>query len=138
MRRLLEIAHGIEAVQDGRIHIEKINYPMLFKEGATPAEYKAGLDLAIARGLLWLHENGSLRHQAQSCFVKCRLCEDYGWVCEEHPERPWEGPHACICGAAGAPCAVMLRPMERRRAFRTASGLSSIRTAGDTEREPHH
>ena len=59
MRKLLEIANSIEAVQDGRIHIEKINYPMLFKEGAAPAEYKAGLDLAIARGLLWLHESGT-------------------------------------------------------------------------------
>jgi len=25
-------------VQDGRIHIEKINAPFLFKEGGTPAE----------------------------------------------------------------------------------------------------
>jgi hypothetical protein len=32
---------------------------MLFKEGANPAEYKAGLDLAIARGWLWLHESGT-------------------------------------------------------------------------------
>src|SRR5216684_319842 len=32
------------------------------------------------------------------------LCEDCGWVCENHPDRPWEGEHACTCGAAGAPC----------------------------------
>ena len=32
-RKLLEIANATEAVQDGRIHIEKINGPMLFKEG---------------------------------------------------------------------------------------------------------
>ena len=50
-RKLLEIANSVEAVQDGRIYIEKINGPMLFKEGATPAEYTAGLNLAIARGL---------------------------------------------------------------------------------------
>ena len=42
-RKLLEIANTVEAVQDGRIYIEKINGPMLFKEGASPAEYKAGL-----------------------------------------------------------------------------------------------
>jgi hypothetical protein len=47
-RKMLEIANTVEAVQDGRIHIEKINGPMLFKEGARPAEYKAGLDLAIS------------------------------------------------------------------------------------------
>ena len=51
-RKLLEIANAVEAVQDGRIHIEKINGPFLFRERATPAEYKAGLDLAIERG--WL------------------------------------------------------------------------------------
>ena len=37
-RKLLEIANAVEAVQDGRIHIEKINAPFLFKEGGTPAE----------------------------------------------------------------------------------------------------
>jgi hypothetical protein len=49
-RKLLEIANTIEAVQDGRIHIEKLNGPFLFKEGGSPAEYSAGLALAIARG----------------------------------------------------------------------------------------
>jgi hypothetical protein len=46
-------------VQDGGIHIELLNGPMLFVHKATPAEYKAGLDLAIARGWLWLHESGT-------------------------------------------------------------------------------
>lgn len=41
-------------VQDGRIHIEKINGPMLFKEGASPAEYWAGLQYAINKG--WLRD----------------------------------------------------------------------------------
>jgi len=27
-------------------------------------------------------------------------CEDCGWVCESHPDRPWEGEHACTCGGA--------------------------------------
>ena len=51
-RKLVEIANSVEAVQDGRIYIELINGPMLFEFKATPAEYKAGLDLAIDRG--WL------------------------------------------------------------------------------------
>ena len=49
-RKLLEIANAVEPVQEGRIYIEKINAPFLFREGATPAEYKAGLNLAIERG----------------------------------------------------------------------------------------
>ena len=57
-RKLLE-SPSREAVQDGRIHIEKINAPFLFRERATPAEYKAGLNLAIERGWLVLHESGT-------------------------------------------------------------------------------
>jgi hypothetical protein len=58
-RKLLEIANAVEAVQDGRIHIEKINGPFLFKEGGTPAEYGAVLEYAIAKGWLWKHESGT-------------------------------------------------------------------------------
>jgi hypothetical protein len=43
----------------GRIHIEKVNGPFLFKEGGSPAEYGAGLKLAITRGWLWMHESGT-------------------------------------------------------------------------------
>jgi hypothetical protein len=57
-RRLLEIANTIEPVQDGRIHIEKINEPFL-REGGTPAEYGAALNYAILQGWLWKHESGT-------------------------------------------------------------------------------
>lgn len=40
----------------------------------------------------------------------CICCEGTGWVCEEHPNQPWEGAHACHCGAAGAPCPHCNRP----------------------------
>jgi hypothetical protein len=36
--------------------------------------------------------------------IRCPRCNDTGWVCEAHIARPWEGPNACGCGAAGAPC----------------------------------
>jgi hypothetical protein len=57
--RLMEIASTIEPVQDGRIHIEKINYPFLFVDKAKPAEYGAGIKFAIDRGWLWMHESGT-------------------------------------------------------------------------------
>jgi hypothetical protein len=47
------------SAQDGRIYIENLNGPFLFKEGGSPAEYGAGLELAIARGWLWRHESGT-------------------------------------------------------------------------------
>jgi hypothetical protein len=59
-RRLLELAHAVEPVQeDGRIHIEKINGLFRFHDRGTPAEYSAGLKLAIERGWLWMHESGT-------------------------------------------------------------------------------
>ena len=58
-RKLIEIANSVEAVQDGRIHIEKINGPFLFQLKGSPSEYGAGLKLAIERGWLWLHESGT-------------------------------------------------------------------------------
>jgi hypothetical protein len=42
-RKLIEIANSVEAVQDGRIYIEKINWPFLHDLRGSPAEYKAGV-----------------------------------------------------------------------------------------------
>jgi hypothetical protein len=58
-RKLLEIASGVEAVQDGRIFIELINGPFLFDLKGTPDEYSAGLQVAIERGWLSKHESGT-------------------------------------------------------------------------------
>jgi hypothetical protein len=71
-RKLLEIANAFEPIQDGRIYIEALNGPMLFQHKATPAEYKAGLDRAIAKGWLELHESGTfvrLTQQAKDLFA---------------------------------------------------------------------
>ena len=51
---------------DGRILIERLNGAMLYQRKATPAEYKAGLDLAIERGWLDLHESGTFVRFTQS------------------------------------------------------------------------
>ncbi len=58
-RKLMELANAFEPIQEGRIYIEKINGPFLFELKGTPAEYRAGLDLCIARGWLELHESGT-------------------------------------------------------------------------------
>jgi hypothetical protein len=58
-RKLVEIANSVEAVQDGRIFIELVNGPFLYEHKGSPAEYKAGLDLAIRRGWLVLHRSGT-------------------------------------------------------------------------------
>ena len=58
-RKLVEIANRVEAVQNGRIFIELVNAPFLYEHKGSPAEYKAGLDLAIARGWLVLDRSGT-------------------------------------------------------------------------------
>jgi hypothetical protein len=58
-RKLIEIANAVEPAQEGRIFIEQINWPFLSELKANPAEYKAGLDLAIARGWLTLDRSGT-------------------------------------------------------------------------------
>ena len=60
------LAHAFEPGQDGRIYIEKINEPFLFRDKGSPAEYKAGLDLAISLGWLELHESGTFVKLPQS------------------------------------------------------------------------
>ncbi|QOZ73521.1 hypothetical protein [Bradyrhizobium arachidis] len=58
-RKLIEIARGIEAVQDGRIHIEKINAPFLYTLKASGPEFGAAIEFAIEKGWLELHESGT-------------------------------------------------------------------------------
>jgi hypothetical protein len=58
-RKIVELANAHEPYMDGRTLIERLNGPMLFEFKATPAEYKAGLDRAIAKGWLVLHESGT-------------------------------------------------------------------------------
>ena len=58
-RKLIEIANSVEGVQDGRIHIEKINGPFLFDFKGSPDEYGAGLKLALDRGWLTMRESGT-------------------------------------------------------------------------------
>ena len=58
-RRILEIANTVEPGPQGQIYIEKINYPMLYQDNASPDEYWAGLQFAIKKGWLKYHESGT-------------------------------------------------------------------------------
>ncbi|MBR0734565.1 hypothetical protein ACE102_21770 [Bradyrhizobium sp. vgs-9] len=55
-RKLVELAANVEAVQDGRIYIERINAPFLFKLKGIGSEFGVGLKHAIERGWLWKHQ----------------------------------------------------------------------------------
>jgi hypothetical protein len=58
-RKIVELANAVEPDFDNHILIEKINGPFLYELRGTPAEYKAGLDRAIEKGWLVLHESGT-------------------------------------------------------------------------------
>jgi hypothetical protein len=57
-RKLVEIANATEAVQDGRVYIERINGAFL-EEGGTPDQFRSALARAITSGWLWRHESGT-------------------------------------------------------------------------------
>jgi len=57
-RKLIEIANGVEAAQDGRIYIERVNEPFL-TAGGSGEQFRAGIERAIALGWLWRHESGT-------------------------------------------------------------------------------
>jgi len=58
-RKIVEIANSLEPYMDSRLLVERINGPFLFELKGTPTEYKAGLDRAIEKGWLVMHESGT-------------------------------------------------------------------------------
>jgi hypothetical protein len=44
--------------------------------------------------------------------MACSICDAAGWVCENHPDRPWSGTSqradACECGAGSDPAEASL------------------------------
>jgi hypothetical protein len=49
-RKIMEIANGLGDVWDGRLFVEKLNWAMLHDFGASPAEWRAGIDRAVESG----------------------------------------------------------------------------------------
>jgi hypothetical protein len=57
-RKIVEIANAIEAVQDGRIYIERVNEPFLLA-GGSGDDFRAGIERAVDLGWLFRHESGT-------------------------------------------------------------------------------
>lgn len=55
-------------------------------------------------------------------FTICAYCDDCGWVCENHPGKPWDGDRACGCGVAGMPC-VRCNPSDLANPPRPPAGM---------------
>jgi hypothetical protein len=68
--------------------------------------------------------------------AKCNICRGGRWVCEDHPDKPWDGasdaPEACHCGGAGAPCPAC-NPSDSEHPPEMPEGYKSIQDAGTDE-----
>jgi hypothetical protein len=51
-RKMIEITNSVEAVQDGRIYVERVNEPFLAAAGSSGENFRAGIERAVALG--WL------------------------------------------------------------------------------------
>jgi hypothetical protein len=58
VRRLLEIANGLEADHAGRLQIGTINSKFV-SAGGTYEEYSAAVNMAIERGYVTMHPSGA-------------------------------------------------------------------------------
>ncbi|WP_029084996.1 hypothetical protein [Bradyrhizobium sp. th.b2] len=58
-RQIMQRAREFEPIQDGRIYLEKVSWPLLYLDKASPPEYWAGLRYAIDKGWLEYHESGT-------------------------------------------------------------------------------
>jgi hypothetical protein len=45
----------------------------------------------------------------------CSRCRDARWVCENHPDKPWNAEHEMICRGAGMPCPDCNEPDDAER-----------------------
>lgn len=55
--------------------------------------------------------------------MTCKTCSDEGWVCENHPDKPWR-TDGCECGA-GMPCADC-NPCDEHTPPRMGPGFKTI------------
>jgi hypothetical protein len=63
-----------------------------FEAGRAALGHAGPRGLGIARHelLTALQPAGSKRRKCHDRPMECLLCEDTGWVCENHPDQPWE------------------------------------------------
>ena len=63
----------------------------------------------LARLYLVFSNQAKWRERPKLRCAMCFPCDNCGWVCENHPDRPRQGPRACECGGADALCPVCNR-----------------------------
>jgi hypothetical protein len=91
--------------RDRAFHCEACRETIIFFAVTDAAPFIAAIaGTALARAKERARGGGSM--MVGPLRIVCWRCDGCLWVCEAHPERPWEGPLACGCGAAGSPCRI--------------------------------
>ena len=64
----------------------------------------------------------------------CKNCSDIGWVCESHPNVPWDGGGDECYGGAGMPCE-WCNPSDKDNPPRMLDGFQIILDKNDGYRQ---
>jgi len=117
-RETIEPTRGLESA----VRLLSVREQVLWNTTSTPwpsrpasspctvrrAGRRAALDkdrLPIYRGNMTPVSSLDLRCQVCGEKERFTACDDTRWVCEAHPDRPWDGStRDCTCGGAGMPC----------------------------------
>ena len=78
VKKLLEIANGLEPDHAGQIHVGRIN-ALFMSAGGDPAEYSAAVKAAIDRGYMTMHPSGgylSFTQAGANLFARLRCFEE--------------------------------------------------------------
>jgi len=94
---LIMMAHTRRGIVNG----PRVQSKTSTEDTALEDERKTPLEVAVHGYLLML--GWSVFGYAQP--MECDTCDNTGFVCEAHPNRPWNGP--CGCGAAGPASSAM-------------------------------
>lgn len=62
--------------------------------------------------------------------VTCPTCKGERWVCEDHPDVPWNGDQEC-CRGAGMPCPACNASNDRSKPPAMPPGFVTIHSASD-------
>jgi len=90
VKKLLEIANGLEPDHAGRIHIGAIN-ALFMTAGGDPPEYSAAVKAAIDRGYMTMHPSGGYQSFTQAgaeLFAWTRATRWPDWIKVKNRQHP--------------------------------------------------
>jgi len=106
-----------EEVQDPTVRVMMLRIAADYERLAENADDRAAQDSIMFRVIRpdGKTGDGDGRFDRAPEIVKCPRCYGARWVCENHPNEPWNGDHSKRCDGAGMPCPGCNEPHEGER-----------------------